>query len=85
MPEVHQWRFCVACVWNGKARVISPWFGAKHGAECELDQMGRSMNYVVVSGRAFILRKLVVTRRREESCMIDFLDGSESEELFSWT
>ena len=67
MPEVHQWRFCVACVWNGKARVISPWFGAKHGAECELDQMGRSMNYVVVSGRAFILRKLVVCFYTEEA------------------
>ena len=48
-------------------RAISPWFGAKVRAEFELDQMFRSLNYVVVSGRAFILRKLVVGFYIEEA------------------
>ena len=51
------WDFCVATWHQGRLHPMSPYFTTKWAAECELTQMGNSMNFYVLQGKAWIYRK----------------------------
>ena len=52
--------YAVATVWGGKLHLMSEWYYAKSAAEAEITQMGKSMNPVVLAGKAFVIRKVAI-------------------------
>ena len=61
------WDFCVATWHQGRLHPISPYFTCKWGAECELTQMGNSMDFYVLQGKAWIYRKQIHLLSKEEA------------------
>jgi hypothetical protein len=50
------WKFAVATFWQGRLHIMSGWYVSRDAADAEYEQLGRSMNFCVLSGRAFIYR-----------------------------
>ena len=53
-----RWIYAVATWYNGEIYIMSEWFVAKWAARSEMEQMGRAMNYCVMRGEAWIVRRL---------------------------
>ena len=53
MPTT-KFMWCVATWYNGGLYLMSTWYNTRDGADAEYEQLGKSMNYRVLRGQAFL-------------------------------
>ena len=54
-----KWEYAVGTWWQGTLHIISDWYVAKAAAQAEYEDMGKSLNMVVLQGKAFIVRRAI--------------------------